>query len=61
MAVNRRYEQSLDDPGSSRLHERHSEIVSSEFNVPISDELFHIQVPTDATIVPPGRQRGRGG
>lgn len=64
VVMHRRYEQ-LATSGRSSLIERRAEIVSSEFNVPIPDDVFHIEIPPDAELLPQrplgAPPRGRGG
>ncbi len=58
VVVHRRYEQ-LDAPGVlSGFIESRAEIVSSEFNVPIPEDVFRIEIPPDAEV-PPERPSGR--
>ena len=45
--------------GQFSVKEERSEIVSSEFNIPIPDEVFRIELPPEP--VPPGREGGHGG
>jgi hypothetical protein len=64
VVTNRRCEQPATS-GQSNLIERRAEIVSSEFNTPIAEDVFHIEIPPEAELLPErplGRPpRGRGG
>jgi hypothetical protein len=57
VVTHRRYEQPATS-GYSSLIEWRAEIVSSEFNAPIPDDVFHIEIPPEAELVPE-RQLGR--
>jgi hypothetical protein len=64
VVTHRRYEQPATS-GYSSLMEWRAEIVSSEFNAPIADDVFHVDIPPEAELLPEGPlgrpPRGRGG
>lgn len=57
VVTHRRYEQPATS-GYSSLIEWRAEIVTSEFNAPIADDVFRIEIPPEAELVPE-RELGR--
>lgn len=56
VTTRRRYEQ-----GShyANTHCYRTEVLTAEFNTPIPDDVFHLEVPEDAETIPPPAERAR--
>ncbi len=56
VTTHRRYEQGAHH---ANTHCYRTEVTSAEFNTPIPDDVFHLEVPEDAEMIPPPAERAR--